>query len=100
MLQTRTAIVALLGCALVVGCRFQQIDKPRLARGSGNEPLARTSGEKPTVHELPVTRKQVSGKDGPSTLIALDGTRCQVNEKRYQETAVGELVWCDWRDAR
>lgn len=43
------------------------------------------------------SRKVVKGKEPESTLIAHDGTRCQVTEKRYRETVIGEKAWCAWR---
>ncbi|HUG39258.1 MAG TPA: hypothetical protein VMM12_02175 [Longimicrobiales bacterium] len=42
--------------------------------------------------------KTVSSKQAPSTLIAVDGTICNVMPKKYEETGVGDTAWCDWRN--
>jgi hypothetical protein len=44
------------------------------------------------------SRKLVSGKQSPSLLIARDGSRCTVSEKRFADTKEGEQVWCAWTD--
>jgi hypothetical protein len=43
------------------------------------------------------SRKVVKAKEAKSALIAHDGTRCHVTERRYRETVVGEKVWCVWQ---
>jgi len=40
--------------------------------------------------------KPVASKEAPTSLIAVDGTRCLVTEEKYRNTAVGERVWCYW----
>ena len=40
--------------------------------------------------------KPVASKEPPTSLIAVDGTRCLVTEEKYRNTAVGERVWCYW----
>lgn len=42
------------------------------------------------------SRKLVSGKESPSILVARDGSRCTVSEKRFTETSEGEQMWCAW----
>ena len=44
-----------------------------------------------------LSRKRVTGKEEPATLIATDRTQCIVPAERYRETAVGADVWCDWQ---
>ena len=46
--------------------------------------------------DVPLAQKVVHGKEPRTTLLAHDGTRCQVTEKRYNEIAIGEQVWCVW----
>lgn len=41
--------------------------------------------------------KEVVQKNPPRTLLARDGTACEVEETRYGETRVGAQVQCDWR---
>jgi hypothetical protein len=41
--------------------------------------------------------KEVVQKNPPHTLLARDGTACDVEEGRYRETRVGTQVQCDWR---
>jgi hypothetical protein len=41
--------------------------------------------------------KEVVQKNPPSTLMARDGTVCEVSETRYNETRVGAQVQCEWR---
>lgn len=41
--------------------------------------------------------KEVVQKNPPGTLMARDGTVCEVSEARYSETRVGAQVQCEWR---
>ena len=41
--------------------------------------------------------KEVVQKTPPGTLMARDGTVCEVSEERYRETRVGSQVQCEWR---
>jgi hypothetical protein len=41
-------------------------------------------------------QKVVHGKQDPATLIAVDGSKCIVPEKRFREVVVGEKVVCGW----
>ena len=43
------------------------------------------------------SRKRVTGKEEPGTLIASDRTQCIVTAGRFKETTIGENVWCDWQ---
>ena len=42
-------------------------------------------------------RKAVATKQPPETLVARDGTVCRVAPDRYNDTAPGALVDCDWQ---
>lgn len=42
--------------------------------------------------------KTVQAKEEPITLVAVDGSRCQVSTAKFQETKIGDRVWCGWRD--
>ena len=42
-------------------------------------------------------RKVVHGKESPGTLVAPDGSRCTVTEKRFHEVKEGDEVTCAWR---
>ena len=44
-----------------------------------------------------MSQKVVQGKESPTTLIAIDGARCTVTEKKFNETQYGDRVWCVWR---
>ena len=41
--------------------------------------------------------KEVVQKNPPSTLMARDGTVCEVSDERYRETRTGSQVQCEWR---
>lgn len=41
-------------------------------------------------------RKAVVLKEGPTSLIASDGSRCLVGEKKFAHTEIGDRVWCMW----
>jgi hypothetical protein len=38
-------------------------------------------------------------KQAPTTLIADDGSRCTVSEKRYNDTRIGDDALCVWRSS-
>lgn len=86
--------VALLALAIVAtGCwRYQTVQKPRGGGDRGMPDATATRNGKSGLG-----RKAVYGKEDPATLVARDRTRCLVTEKRYRETAIGELVWCSWK---
>jgi hypothetical protein len=85
----RVAILAL--TLAVMGCApYQHLKKP----GGDREMPTGTSSREGGRSE--VGRKAVYGKEDPATLVAQDGTRCAVTDKRYRETALGEVVWCAW----
>lgn len=41
-------------------------------------------------------RRAVVLKEAPLSLIASDGSRCLVGEKKFAETEIGDRVWCMW----
>lgn len=41
--------------------------------------------------------KTVTSKVQPSTLVAIDGTVCNVSPRKFEATKVGDDVWCEWR---
>jgi hypothetical protein len=43
-----------------------------------------------------VARKEVAGKEDPSTLVAADASRCSVSARQYKRTKVGDEVRCAW----
>jgi hypothetical protein len=93
-LRALAAILCLAAAACVTPGGIQQGSlKPASARGDGDIPD--TGGSR--VRELPVARKPVSGKEAPATLFAVDGTRCTVTNKKFEETREGDRVLCAWR---
>lgn len=46
---------------------------------------------------ISLSRKTVSAKEEPGTLIAADRTRCVVPAERFREVALGEKVTCGWQ---
>lgn len=47
-----------------------------------------------------LSRKPVSRKEPPTSLIAIDHTRCLVTETKYRDTPVGARVTCFWTSDR
>lgn len=56
-----------------------------------------SSEDAPPEGPLGPGTKTVTSKVEPSTLVALDGTICNVMPLKFRETRVGDEVWCDWR---
>jgi hypothetical protein len=83
-----TCMVVALGCS-----RMQTLKKP----GSGGDRQMPGASSVGGGAKGDLGRKAVYGKQDPATLVAKDGSRCAVTEQRYQETAIGELVWCSWK---
>jgi hypothetical protein len=95
--KARRAIHALgvVTCLASAGCvvlpeTAQQGLRPAKAPGDAT----RRDGE---AYGLPVSRKPVSGKEAPTTLFAVDGTRCTVTKKKFDQTKDGDRVLCAWR---
>ncbi len=47
-----------------------------------------------------LNRKPVSRKEAPTSLIAIDNTRCLVTEEKFRNTPVGASVTCYWTSDR
>ncbi len=41
-------------------------------------------------------RKPVASKEAPTSLVAVDETRCLVSEKKFHDTEIGTSAWCFW----
>lgn len=41
-------------------------------------------------------RKPVATKEAPTSLIAVDETRCLVSAKKFKDTEIGTSAWCFW----
>ena len=50
-----------------------------------------------TPRNFRMDSKRVGAKAPPTTLIAEDGTKCVVSEKKFRDTNVGDEAWCEWR---
>ena len=44
-----------------------------------------------------LSRKRVTAKSEPNELVADDWSRCAVSRSKFEETEVGDRVWCIWR---
>lgn len=55
------------------------------------------SEEVPPEGPLGPGAKIVTSKVEPSTLVAADGTICNVTPLKFKDTAIGDEAWCDWR---
>lgn len=76
--SSRTLVALLLVSPLMGGCMMLP---GRAGRGGAVTGLA---------------DKPVASKEPPTSLIAVDGTRCLVTEEKYRNTTVGQRVWCYW----
>lgn len=81
--------LAATGCA---GSRFRPTVGETGVPGAGGAP----AGIPDTGPEKRTERKRVADKREITTLVADDRSTCPVNEKRFQETRVGDYVWCMW----
>ncbi len=73
-------VILLTGLALLSAC---------LAFPIGNK-------NAPTQEQRVVSRKVVSDKQEPNILWAADRTRCEVDQKKFEDAKVGDTVWCVW----
>ena len=101
--RARRTTLALAASLLVAGCVrpiFPGSEKI-FARGTQREPGVTAAPNLPGTAKpeasLGMARKEVTGKEEPRTLIAVDGTRCTVTETRFRDVAHGDKVWCPWR---
>jgi hypothetical protein len=88
-MSARLLLLAL-AAPLLGGCAALPGFPKRPADGHGD--VARQKGARAGFW-----RKPVAGHEAPTTLVALDGSRCMVTAKRFEETAPGEKVWCNWQ---
>lgn len=44
-----------------------------------------------------LARKRVATKQEPYTLVAEDGTSCQVSADRFQDVSIGDAELCMWQ---
>jgi predicted lipoprotein len=51
------------------------------------------------VNRTEFTEKVVNIKRAPVTLVAKDGSRCQVDELTWRDTRVGDKTTCAWEFA-
>lgn len=82
--------------ALAAGCRVRPLTMP----GQDRDPraLPGSADDRATrADDAQVSLKRVTAKEAPATLIADDGSRCTVSEKRYEETRIGHNALCVWR---
>jgi hypothetical protein len=95
----RWSVVALTfvsACIVAGACRVRPLTLPgreRDPRALPGSPDDRTT----RAEDTQVSLKRVSSKEPPTTLVADDGTRCTVSEKRYNETRIGADALCAWR---
>jgi len=45
-----------------------------------------------------LSRREVWGKEGETTLVDRDGARCQVTADRFERTRLGDRAVCAWQD--
>lgn len=87
-----TRTIAFAAVAAAAACAPMPRHVPGSTDVGGIQPAAAA-----TQGSTAVSRKQLAGKESPSTLIAQDQTRCSVPASKYRDAAIGENVWCDWR---
>ena len=96
----RPRLWVLLGVALVLpGCsRNHELGSfpPRRAGTEGALGSPKGVGSTVSGGGVSATRKRVTGKEEPATLLAADRTQCIVTAGKFKETSIGEDVWCDW----
>jgi hypothetical protein len=91
-----TGTLALLALTSLGACRPQPLTIPGKARDPRETPGS-TSNRGPGDVEPAVASKRVAAKEAPLTLVADDGSRCSVNESKYNNTRIGDAVFCAWR---
>jgi hypothetical protein len=74
----------------LLGCLPARTTRPDLGGRGGGYSTGGTTGN------AVLGQKVVHGKQDPATLIAVDGSKCIVPEKRFREVVVGEKVVCGW----
>ena len=89
-------LVAMMTTSVTACSKMQSLRRPGMMVG-GDRQLPGTATPSDEREIVGPSKKSVSGKEPKTTLIALDGSRCHVTEKRYRETTIGEKVWCAWQ---
>ncbi|HYD51777.1 MAG TPA: hypothetical protein VEA99_04080 [Gemmatimonadaceae bacterium] len=90
--------IALAVCLALAGCvRPLFPGSERIYGDDGLNPRPDRTGMRESANGPQLARKVVSGKEAPSTLVAPDGSRCSVTERRFKEVTEGEKVTCAWR---
>jgi hypothetical protein len=98
--SARAIVICTFAAGLVSAAAACAGPRPLALPGRGGDPreFPGSSGEiGARATEGGVSAKRVTGKEPPTTLIAEDGTRCTVTEKRYDETRIGDQTLCAWR---
>jgi hypothetical protein len=91
----RPATLAITTAILAVGCIRPIVPG---TDGLERDPPRPAAGERPptTQRQPPISRKRVVQKEPVATLIAKDGTWCNVSEDRYRMIKIGDNAWCGW----
>lgn len=87
-------LVPLSGCVRPFWPGSERVGFPR--DGSDLDPRTRR-GDEVATDRGGLSRRTVTGKEAPTTLLSADGMRCQVTERRFREVTEGEQAWCAWR---
>jgi hypothetical protein len=78
------------------GCRVQPLPLPGRERDPRELPVP-ADDRTTRAEDVQISLKNVTAKEPPTTLVAHDGTRCIVSQKRYDETRIGDNALCAWR---
>ena len=102
--RTRRSLIALLLTSpaplilTLASCRVQPVTLP----GKERDPRAlpgSPDNRATRAEDAQVSMKRVTAKEAPTTLVADDGSRCSVSEKRFDDTRIGDSALCVWRKA-
>ena len=94
--MTRLSSFAVL-LLLLAGCVRAFVPGEGVYGGDRLDPRRDRDGVREPAKNAAVARKVVHGKESPATLVAPDGTRCTVTEKRFRDVREGDKVTCAWR---
>ena len=97
-MRSSSLVPLLVTSLLLTSCyRIEKLDRPGVANLPPRPPKTIPTEHSGQGQGARPSQKPVYGKEAPTTLLAADGTRCQVSDKKFQETAVGEKIWCVWQ---
>lgn len=82
--------------ALVQACALPIPESARPPKGKGKFADTRTGAD--DLRKPAFAPRAVYGKRPPSRLIARDGTTCMVTAEKYENTRIGQSIWCVWTD--